>query len=99
MNYAKAVRIIRAATGFSQEEFAMRASINPSLISRIESGKRNPSKANINSISISFHVPLELIQILASESKSIASEKEKEKIGTKLLELLLSKNMEGKKSE
>jgi len=89
MNYAKAIRIIRATTGLSQEEFAKRASINPSLISRFENGRRNPSKANVKSISASFHIPLELIQILASESKNIASEKEKEKIGTKLLELLL----------
>jgi len=93
MNYAKTIRIIRATTGLSQEQFAQRVSINPSLISRFENGKRIPTKTNILSISESFQVPIELIEILASENKNIGPENEKEQIGKMLLELLLNKHV------
>lgn len=92
MNFNRAIRLIRAKKGISQQEFAKITNINPSLISRIESGERLPSRNNIKSISESLHIPVNLVYLLASEKNDFKNlpEKEVKKLSHKLLKILLS---------
>lgn len=91
MNFGKSIRIIRAKKGVSQQDFAIFTGIDPSLISRIESGERKPSKNNLNAISRKFDIPIELIKLLALEKKDLRELKpeEVESISSNLLGLLV----------
>jgi transcriptional regulator with XRE-family HTH domain len=94
MNFNKSFKIIRAATGLSQDQFANKVGIEPSLISRIESGKRIPTKKTIDSIAAKLSVPIELIELLAKEpqeTKKISNDK-LTVIGQELLGLLVKNN-------
>lgn len=91
MNFSKAIRIIRAQKGLSQQAFAKKTEIDPSLISRIETGERKPSKKTLQSISKYTNIPMELITLLATEEKDhqkIPQEK-MEALGLDLLRLLI----------
>lgn len=71
MNYAKAIRICRAAFGIRQAELAERLRIGPSHLSLIESGKRQPSLETLDDIARALGVPKPLLILLASEPKDI----------------------------
>jgi len=92
MNYSKAFRIVRAAFGLSQAEFASLINIGPSQISLIESGKRQPSHKTIRDLSDALHIPASLITLLASDSKNLGTHGDKplEALAISLLKLLVS---------
>lgn len=94
MNYARAIKTIRATRELSQSEFSKIVGIDQSLISRIESGIRKPSIKNLETISKKLLVPLHLITLLASEKSDLKriSEKEAQRLSYNLLELLVSKS-------
>jgi len=94
MNYARAIKTIRAARELSQSEFSKIVGIDQSLISRIESGNRKPSIKNLETISKKLFVPLHLITLLASEKSDLKriSEREAKALSYNLLELLVSKS-------
>lgn len=94
MNYARAIKTIRAAKEFSQSEFSEVVGIDQSLVSRIESGNRKPSIRNLEAISKKLLVPLHLITLLASEQSDLKriSEKEAQRLSYSLLKLLVSKS-------
>ena len=50
MNYSKAIRVARALADVPQRELARRVAIDASLVSMLESGKRNPSLATLEKI-------------------------------------------------
>ncbi len=65
MNFAKALRISRAARGISQQDLAKAAGLSPSYVSLIESGKREPTIATMREIADALEIPLDLIMLLA----------------------------------
>ena len=67
MNYGKASKIGRALAGFSQKDLAHLAGIDPSHVSLIESGKRNPSTKTVEGISRALGIPIHLFVLLAAE--------------------------------
>lgn len=92
MNYARALKIIRAVLGISQQEFAYKLNVSKSLISFIESGDRELSKSVMESIERTFFIPIEVIQLLASADNNKVSVSEKQKIGGLLLQIATNNN-------
>lgn len=72
MDYSKALRIARAATGLQQREVASRSGLDPSHISLIEKGKRQPSIEAVGRISQALDIPDYLLTLLAAEPEDIA---------------------------
>lgn len=52
------IRRLRKKVGLSQEELAVRAKLDLTSVSEIESGTRNPSLKTLNKISLALKVPL-----------------------------------------
>lgn len=65
MNFARAIRLCRAAFGLRQTELAEKAHIGASHLSLLESGKRQPSMETIQKLCAAFGVPLDLFMMLA----------------------------------
>lgn len=86
MNYAKALRIVRAARGISQQELAGNAGLSKSLVSKIESGSREISKVTQSKLAKTLGVPVALLDILAMEPHDTKIPKaELESLGKQLL--------------
>jgi transcriptional regulator with XRE-family HTH domain len=73
MNYPKAIRIARALADISQRELATRVSIDASLVSMFESGKRTPSLETLEKIASALELPFHLFTLLATEPKDVQS--------------------------
>ena len=71
MRYGRAVKIARAIAGLEQRELAKLAGIDPSHISLIERGKRNPTVATLEKIARPLGLPYHILTLLASESKDL----------------------------
>ena len=71
MNYSKAIRIARSLADVPQRELAKRVSIDASLISMLESGKRNPSLDTLEKIAAALEIPFHLFMLLASEPDDV----------------------------
>jgi transcriptional regulator with XRE-family HTH domain len=71
MNYSKAIRTARALSGISQRELANRIPIDASLVSMLESGKRNPSLDTLEKIAAALGIPFHLFTLLASEPEDV----------------------------
>ncbi len=91
MKYSKALKIIRAVVGISQQELAIKTSISKSLLSRIESDDRSLSKTNLKKISQKLNIPTDLIELLAYEKNEVKNiDKDKvENLGKTLLKIIL----------
>lgn len=90
MNYARALKIIRAVKEISQQELAQKTSLSTSLISRIESGDRTLSKSSLIQISKKLDIPKNLITLLAVEkgdNKTIEG-KDAVRVGSILLKII-----------
>lgn len=66
MNYARAIRIVRAARGVQSGALAEAASVSPSYLSLLERGKRSPSTKIIERIARALRFPVPLFVLLAS---------------------------------
>jgi len=86
MDFAKALRISRAARGVSQKELAAKAGVSASYVSLIEGGKREPTFKSLRNLSDALGVPFDLMMLLAIE------EDEQSKVASGLLSEL-SKNL------
>jgi transcriptional regulator with XRE-family HTH domain len=71
MNYSKAIRIARALADVPQRELAKRISVDSSLVSMLESGKRKPSLKTLEKISTALGIPFHLFTLLASEAHDV----------------------------
>ncbi|HKF53230.1 MAG TPA: helix-turn-helix transcriptional regulator [Candidatus Acidoferrales bacterium] len=71
MNYGKAIKIARAIAGLQQKELAKRADIDPSLVSLMEKGKRQPSVQSLEKLSKALHVPPYLLTLMATEDDDV----------------------------
>ena len=91
MNYGKALRIVRAASGLQQQELAQRAGLTASYVSLVEMGKRNPSSSAIRKLSRALNIPPHLLTLLATEPQDadLIDQKELDTLGESLVRLLL----------
>jgi len=88
MNYAKALRIARAARGISQQDLAEMSGLSKSLLSKIESNSRELSQETKEKVTRALNVSSSLLDILATEpDDSKLSKTELESIGKSLLEI------------
>lgn len=71
MDYAKAIRIARSLADMPQKELAARLSVDPSLISMLESGKRAPTRRILERIAKALEMPFHLFALLATESTDL----------------------------
>jgi transcriptional regulator with XRE-family HTH domain len=97
MNYAKAIRIARTLADLSQRELAQKLSLDPSLLSLLEAGKRKPSVATIDKITSQLGIPAYLFTLLASEEGDLkgASHETMHQLSTGLMRLLLKESEDG----
>jgi transcriptional regulator with XRE-family HTH domain len=91
MDYGKALRIARAIAGLQQKELAELAGIDPSHISLIEIGKRNPSVDMVEKLAKALQIPEHLFTLLAAEPEDLDMKdpKELERAAQSLAQLLL----------
>ena len=91
-NYAKALRVIRAAFGLRQSELAERMPITASQLSLIEAGKRQPSLRVVNGLANAVGIPAALISLLAAAPSEMDSKSNDElsDLARALLRLLVS---------
>lgn len=96
VNFARAVRIARAARGLSQKELARRAGLTPSYVSRIEQGERTPRAETLDSLAIALQAPRHLIDLLAAPDNRLKgiSESDAGTLGVLLLQLLVGDRAE-----
>ncbi len=96
MNYAKAVRMARSIANISQQELALRASLNRSYISLIESGDREATTETLGKIARALEIPIHLFTLLAVEDSDQAAigRDQIQSLGVALAELLLGSKTE-----
>lgn len=97
MDYGKAIRILRAFSNVSQRELAQRVGTDPSLISMLEAGKRQPSRDTLEKISSGLNIPFHLFILLATEAEDTKSVNPASlhQLATELARLLLVKDDSG----
>jgi len=71
MNYGKAIRILRAEMGISQDELASLSGFSSSYVSRIENGDRVPTLKAVEAIAKALCIPVYLLMLLASEENDL----------------------------
>jgi transcriptional regulator with XRE-family HTH domain len=71
MDYGKAIRIVRNIAGLQQKELAELASVDASLISLFEKGKRKPGLLTLEKITKALNVPQHLFTLLAAEPEDL----------------------------
>lgn len=71
MDYSRAIRVARSLADISQNELAKRISLDPSLVSMLESGRRKPSLQTLEKIAEVLDIPFHLFTLLASEPSDL----------------------------
>lgn len=91
MNYSKSIKIIRSATGLNQNDFAKVVGLDPSLISRYESGERPASEEFIRKITQKLRIPEELFTLISTEKSELKNitENEAARLGSELIRILV----------
>lgn len=91
MKPGKAIRTIRAARGLTQQALAKKTGIDPSYLSLIERGEREPTLTTLVNISRQLGTPLYLLILLASEADELrgVSEERASSLGRELLSILI----------
>lgn len=88
MNHSRAIRLLRAVIGVSQQELAQVVGLSSSLLSRIEAGERTLSKKNQAQIATALKIPPSLLDLFAIDpTKSKVNETEIRKIGEAIVQL------------
>lgn len=88
--YGKAFKILRSVFDIDQAVLSELLEVDPSYISRIESGSRRPSQEVLDRLSTKLKIPIELIDFLAMESNSKISDKQIRDFGIIFSNLLKS---------
>jgi transcriptional regulator with XRE-family HTH domain len=98
MNYSKAIKIVRASKDLSQKDLSEKVGLDASYISMIEAGRRQPTFQTLEAISKALEVPFYLFTLLASEDQDLKkiNEKDADKIGRELLNVLVSTGFNSK---
>lgn len=71
MDYSKAIRVGRALADISQRDLAERISVDASLVSMLENGKRKPSLEILQKVADALAIPFHLFTLLGSEPGDI----------------------------
>ena len=71
MNYGRAFKVARALSGLEQRELAKLADIDPSHLSLIEQGKRNPSVSTLKKLAHGLKMPQHVLDLLAAEPEDL----------------------------
>jgi transcriptional regulator with XRE-family HTH domain len=72
VDFARALRMARAARGVSQQELAVQIDVKPSYISMLERGERkNPSTDVISRIARALNLPVPLLVLLGSDASDL----------------------------
>jgi transcriptional regulator with XRE-family HTH domain len=71
MDFAKAIRTVRAAKGLAQKDLAARSKLDASYISLLECGKRNPSLAIVEKIASALDVPLYVLMMFGASDSDL----------------------------
>ena len=66
VDYSKAIRVGRALADISQRDLSRRISVDPSLVSMLENGRRKPSLEILQKIAVALGIPFHLFTLLAS---------------------------------
>lgn len=92
MDYSKAIRVGRALADISQRDLSRKISVDPSLVSMLESGRRKPSLEILRKVAAALRIPFHLFTLLASEPAEIrdADPNTVQQLGLALSELLLT---------
>jgi transcriptional regulator with XRE-family HTH domain len=109
MDYSRAIRIARSLADMPQWELAERISIDPSLVSMLESGRRKPTREILERIAEALEIPFHLFVLLATESADLSTDDSESinRLAVGLTKLLLKKgkpdgariNASGKKTQ
>lgn len=67
------LRVARKSQKLSLQELANKASVSPSLLSKIETGKANPSFRSLSSIATALSLPIQDFFLSAQEKREVAS--------------------------
>jgi XRE family transcriptional regulator, master regulator for biofilm formation len=91
MNYGKGLRIARAIAGLQQKKLARLANIDPSHVSLIEMGKRQPSVGTLQKLSNALGIPHHLLVLLSADpgDLKINDQEELKRAAESLAHLLL----------
>jgi transcriptional regulator with XRE-family HTH domain len=92
MNYARAIRTIRAIRGISQQDLATRMKVDESFISRLGKPSSTPSGRTLEKIANALRVPMYLLVLLASDEEELhsMSKNQAEVLGQQLIAILLT---------
>jgi transcriptional regulator with XRE-family HTH domain len=92
VDYSKAIRVGRALADVSQRDLSKKISVDPSLVSMIESGRRKPSLEMLQKVADALRIPFHLFTLLASGPAEIkdADPKTVQQLASALSELLLT---------
>ncbi len=80
----------RGQRGMNQRELAEKSELSLSYVSMIESNKRDPGLASLQSIALALRIPLSLIVFLAADKEDLKGMDEtiREKLSAAVLELM-----------
>ena len=92
MNYGRAFKVARALSGLEQRELAKLADIDPSHLSLIEQGKRNPSLNTLKRLAEGLKMPQHILDLLAAEPEDLknASSAEVQVLGELIARTLIA---------
>jgi XRE family transcriptional regulator of biofilm formation len=71
MNYGKGIKIARSLAGLRQRELAKLAGVDPSHVSLIEKGKRQPSLKTLEKLSTALNIPHHLLVLISADPKEL----------------------------
>lgn len=73
MKFGRRIRNLREKAGISQRKLAESAKVDPSIISRIESGKGNPTLSTMQQLASALGVPFTWLFIWEDEEDGRAA--------------------------
>ena len=71
MNYARGILAARTKAGLSKRQLARSADVDPSFITRLEAGDKQPSLDTLEAIARATDTPLAVIMLYASEGRDL----------------------------
>lgn len=88
MNYARSIRLLRAALGVSQQELASMTGLpESSILSHVEAGRRKLPEKTKKVIAKSLGIPVSLLDLFAIEPTSKHTDEEIVEIGKAIVKL------------
>lgn len=77
----KAIKLARLECGISQEKLGFEADIDPTWISRIESGRNNPAWGSVRRIAAALELRVSKLAAKAEELEDLAGKADREVLG------------------